>query len=59
MKIAGDTHTHTLLCQHAYSTLLENIQAAAAAVRLRPAWRVETDTYPYFVDCTTGDISRG
>ena len=34
-------------------------QAAAAAVRLRPAWRVETDTYPYFVDCTTGDISRG
>lgn len=31
MKIAGDTHTHTLLCQHAYSTLLENIQAAAAA----------------------------
>ena len=34
-------------------------QAAAAAVRLLPAWRVETDTYPYFVDCTTGDISRG
>ena len=31
MKIAGDTHTHTLLCQHAYSTLLENIRAAAAA----------------------------
>ena len=40
MKIAGDTHTHTLLCQHAYSTLLENIQAAAAAVRLLPAWRL-------------------
>lgn len=31
MRIAGDTHTHTLLCQHAYSTLLENIRAAAAA----------------------------
>lgn len=30
MKIAGDTHTHTLVCQHAYSTLLENIRAAAA-----------------------------
>ena len=30
MKIAGDTHTHTLSCQHAYSTLLENIRAAAA-----------------------------
>lgn len=30
MKIAGDTHTHTLICQHAYSTLQENVQAAAA-----------------------------
>ncbi len=30
MKIAGDTHTHTLACRHAYSTLLENIRAAAA-----------------------------
>ncbi len=30
MNIAGDTHTHTLVCQHAYSTLLENIRAAAA-----------------------------
>lgn len=30
MNIAGDTHTHTLICQHAYSTLLENIRAAAA-----------------------------
>lgn len=30
MKIAGDTHTHTLICQHAYSTLLENIREAAA-----------------------------
>lgn len=29
MKIAGDTHTHTVSCQHAYSTLLENIQTAA------------------------------
>lgn len=30
MNIAGDTHTHTLSCQHAYSTLLENIRAAKA-----------------------------
>lgn len=30
MKIAGDTHTHTIACQHAYSTLLENIRQAAA-----------------------------
>lgn len=29
MNIAGDTHTHTVSCQHAYSTLLENVQAAA------------------------------
>lgn len=28
MNIAGDTHTHTVSCQHAYSTLLENIIAA-------------------------------
>lgn len=30
MNIAGDTHTHTISCQHAYSTLLENIRTAAA-----------------------------
>lgn len=30
MNIAGDTHTHTISCQHAYSTLLENIQTAGA-----------------------------
>lgn len=31
MKIAGDTHTHTVACQHAYSTLLENCDAARKA----------------------------
>lgn len=30
MKIAGDTHTHTLMCTHAYSTILENIAQAKA-----------------------------
>lgn len=25
MKIIADTHTHTIACQHAYSTLLENV----------------------------------
>lgn len=30
MNIAGDTHTHTVSCQHAYSTLLENVRAAKA-----------------------------
>ncbi len=29
-KIAGDTHTHTVACGHAYSTISENAQAAAA-----------------------------
>lgn len=31
MKVAGDTHTHTLICQHAFSTLLENVRYAASA----------------------------
>ena len=30
MKIIADTHTHTLACSHAYSTLQENIAAAKA-----------------------------
>ena len=34
------------------------LQATAATVRLLPAWRIETDTNPYFVDCTTGAVSR-
>ncbi|QSX08270.1 phosphatase [Alkalibacter rhizosphaerae] len=29
MKIVVDTHTHTLACQHAYSTLGENVREAA------------------------------
>mgnify|MGYP005780329199 CR=1 FL=1 len=28
MNICGDTHTHTLICQHAFSTLLENVAQA-------------------------------
>lgn len=31
MKIIGDTHTHTIACKHAYSTLLENVAAAKTA----------------------------
>lgn len=30
MNIVGDTHTHTLVCGHAYSTLEENIASAKA-----------------------------
>ncbi len=29
MKIAGDTHTHTVACQHAYSTIDENARWAS------------------------------
>lgn len=29
-KIAGDTHTHTIACQHAYSTITENARYAAS-----------------------------
>jgi len=28
IKIAGDTHTHTVLCGHAYSTVIENVTQA-------------------------------
>ena len=28
------------------------------ALRLLPKWQVETDTYTYFVDCATGEVSR-
>lgn len=34
------------------------LQTTAATVRLLPAWRIRTDTYSYFVDCLTGEISR-
>ena len=29
MNIIADTHTHTLACDHAYSTISENAAAAA------------------------------
>ena len=28
MKLIADTHTHTIASNHAYSTVLENIEAA-------------------------------
>lgn len=31
MKIIADTHTHSLTCDHAYSTIAENLTAAAKA----------------------------
>lgn len=34
------------------------LQTTTATVRLLPAWRISTDTYPYFVDCLTGEVSR-
>lgn len=35
-----------------------DLQTTASTVRLLPSWRIETDTYPYFVDCATGEVSR-
>lgn len=29
-----------------------------AALRLLPMWRIDTDTYTYFVDCATGEVTR-
>ena len=34
------------------------LQSTTSTVRLLPAWRIDTDTYSYFVDCLTGEISR-
>lgn len=28
----------------------------ASALRLAPAWEIETDTYTYYVDCETGEV---
>ncbi len=29
-----------------------------SALRLTPAWRVETDAHDYLVDCATGEVAR-
>lgn len=34
------------------------LQSASSALRLLPVWQVETDTYVYFVDCSSGEVSR-
>lgn len=34
------------------------LPSAASAQMLLPAWQVVTDTYTYFVDCATGEITR-
>lgn len=34
------------------------LQSAASSLRLLPAWRIETDTYAYFVDCASGEVTR-
>lgn len=31
----------------------------ASSLRLAPMWRIETDTYTYFVDGLSGEVSRG
>ncbi len=34
------------------------LQSTASTQRLLPAWRIETDTYTYFVDCASGEVAR-
>lgn len=34
------------------------LQSTASTPRLLPAWQVITDTYPYYVDCAVGAVSR-
>lgn len=34
------------------------LQGSPSSLRLAPVWQVETDTYTYAVDCTTGSVSR-
>lgn len=46
MKLIADTHTHTLACDHAYSTLAENIQAAKRKGLLFLAMTEHTPSMP-------------
>lgn len=48
IKIAGDTHTHTIACQHAYSTVTENICQAA---KLGHRFLALTDHAPGMMGC--------
>ena len=34
------------------------LQSSSAALRLRPLWQIDTDTYRYFVDCASGAVTR-
>ncbi len=34
------------------------LQTTTSSMRLLPAWEIETNTYHYFVDCSTGSVSR-
>lgn len=55
LTIAGDTHTHTIACQHAYSTISENV---AQALRLGHRFLALTDhgsamqgsTHPWYFE---------
>ena len=34
------------------------LQSTTSTLRLLPVWRIDTDTYTYFVDCSSGEITR-
>lgn len=48
LKIAGDTHTHTIACQHAFSTIQENVTQAG---RLGHRFIALTDHGPAMEGC--------
>ena len=33
------------------------LQSTGSSLRLLPAWRIDTDTYTYFVDCSSGEVA--
>ena len=34
------------------------LQSTTSSMRLLPVWQIKTNTYDYFVDCSTGTVSR-
>lgn len=63
MKIAGDTHTHTLASQHAYSTLLENIRYAASIghrflVTTEHGPSMPSAPHEWFFECIRDNVPR-
>ena len=37
---------------------LYQLQSSPTSLRLTPLWRIDTDTYAYYVDCSSGEVTR-